>query len=127
MNSSERQMNRSSLLVDDFFDLLLRDASVRVGLDSVKTKPSEWVMLMSGEGYSYAQRVQRLKTIAYVVHYLLNANKLMKSFSDYFEEKMKMPFKKSIVGSNENGKEITLFEVYRRKFSKFKNNFAHLS
>ena len=37
MNSSERQMNRSSLLVDDFFDLLLRDASVRVGLDSVKT------------------------------------------------------------------------------------------
>ena len=71
MNSSERQINRSSLLVDDFFDLLLRDASVRVGLDSVKTKPSEWVMLMSGEGYSYAQRVQRLKTIAYVVHYLL--------------------------------------------------------
>ena len=51
----------------------------------------------------------------------------MNSFSDYFEEKMKMPFKKSIVGSNENGKEITLFEVYRRKFSKFKTNFAHLS
>ena len=78
-------MNKSFLLVDDFFDLLLRDASVRVGLDSMKTKPTEWVMLMSGEGCSDAQRVQRLKTVAYVVYYLLNANKLMNSFSDYFE------------------------------------------
>ena len=120
-------MNRLYLLVDDFFDLLLRDASVRVGLDSMKTKPSEWVMLMSGEGCSDAQRVQRLKTVAYVVYYLLNAKELMNSFSDYFEHKMKMPFQKTIVGANENGKEITLFEVYSRKFTRFKNNFVHLS
>jgi len=120
-------MNRSSLLVDDFFDLLLRDASVRVGLDSMKTKPTEWVMLMNGEGRSETQRVQRLKTVAYVVYYLLNAKELMNSFSDYFEHKMKMPFQKTIVGSNENGKEITLFEVYSRKFTRFKNNFIHLS
>ena len=51
----------------------------------------------------------------------------MNSFSDYFEHKMKMPFQKSIVGSNKNGKEITLFEVYRRKFTEFENNFVYLS
>jgi len=120
-------MNRPSLLVDDFFDLLLRDASVRVGLDSMKTKPTEWVMLMNGEGCNDDQCRQRLKTVAYVVYYLLNAKELMNSFSDYFEHKMKMPFQKTIVGSNENGKEITLFEVYKKKFTKFKNNFVYLS
>ena len=120
-------MNRPSLLVDDFFDLLLRDASVRVGLDSMKTKPTEWVMLMNGEGCNDDQCRQRLKTVAYVVYYLLNAKELMNSFSDYFEHKMKMPFQKTIVGSNENGKEITLFEVYKKKFTKFKTNFVYLS
>ena len=120
-------MNKSAILVDDFLDLLLRDASVRVGLDSMKTKPSEWMMLMSSEGINDVQRIQRLKTVAYVMHHLLNAKELMNSFSDYFEQKMKMPFKKSIVGSNERGKEITLIDQYKRKISKFKSNFAHLS
>ena len=90
-------MNRLSLLVDDFFDLLLRDASVRVGLDSMKTKPTEWVMLMNGEVCNDDQCRQRLKTVAYVVHYLLNVKELMNSFSDYFEHKMKIPFRKPLL------------------------------
>ena len=123
----QEEMNKLSCLVDGSIGVLLRDALVRVGLFSMKRKPSEWVMLMSDEGCDSVQRVQRLKMVAYVVHYLLNANKLINSFSDYFEQRMRIPFKKSIVASNGRGGETTLIELYRKKVSRFKHNFAHLS
>jgi len=39
-------MKQLSFVVDDFIDALLRDASVRVGLSLIKTKPTELVTLM---------------------------------------------------------------------------------
>jgi len=76
-----KQMHRLALLVNNFIHLLLRDASIRVGLLSVKTKPTEWVTLMGGTGTDGADRAQSIKMVAYVVHHLLNANKLMNFFS----------------------------------------------
>ena len=120
-------MYRLALLIDDYIDLLLRDASIRVGLLSVKTKPTEWVTLMGAEGLDGADRAQNIKIVAYVVHHLLNANKLMNSFSNYFEQRMQMPFSKLIIAINGNGREVTLVDLFRKKLCSFKSNLAHLS
>ena len=89
MKSSIRseRMNQlpPSVVIDDYITFLLRDASARIGICPVKTKTTEWVTLMGKEGFDDVQRVQNLKMVAYVIFHLLNANKLTKSFSNYFE------------------------------------------
>ena len=42
-------MKQLSFVVDDFIDALLRDASVRVGLSSIKTKSTEWVTMIGDQ------------------------------------------------------------------------------
>ena len=120
-------MNQLSVIVDDYIDVLLRDASIRVGVSPVKTRPTEWVLLMSGEGCTDFERIKKLKIATYVVHHLLNATKLTSSFSEYFEQQMKMPFRKDIVVASKRGKEITIIDLFRKKLVRFKHNFTHLS
>ena len=73
-------MKQLSFVVDDFIDALLRDASVRVGLSSIKTKPTELVTLMEDQELDGAPHSQTIKMVAYMLHHLLNSKKLMKSF-----------------------------------------------
>ena len=81
-----------SVVIDNYITFLLRDASARIGICPVKTKTSEWVTLMGKEGFDDVQRVQNFKMVAYVIFHLLNANKLTKSFSNYFEYRLQIPF-----------------------------------
>ena len=120
-------MNQLWHVVDDFIDILLRDACHRVGLHPSITKPIEWAMLLDGVGYNDMQRVHNIKMVSYVVHHLLNARKLTNSFREYFEARMKMPFKGDIILTTQRGKEITLLDHYKNKFTRFKSNFAYLT
>ena len=127
-NKSER-MNQlpPSVVIDDYITFLLRDASARIGICPVKTKTTEWVTLMGKEGFDDVQRVQNLKMVAYVIFHLLNANKLTKSFSNYFEYRLQMPFRNDIVITAESGEETTLIKLFRKKFNRFRTNFTDLS
>ena len=119
-------MKQLSFVVDDFIDTLLRDASVRVGLSSIKTKPTELVTLMGDQELDGAPRSQTIKMVAYMLHQLLNAKKLMKSFSTFFEQKMKLPFNPELMVFDSD-KEVTLIELFRKKIHRFKSNFTYLS
>ena len=119
-------MKQLSFVVDDFIDALLRDASVRVGLSSIKTKPTELVTLMGDQELDGAPRSQTIKMVAYMLHQLLNAKKLMKSFSAFFEQRMKLPFNPELMAFDSD-KEVTLIELYRKKIHRFKSNFTYLS
>ena len=77
-------MNQVWNIVDDYFDILLRDACNRVGLHPVKTKPKEWSMLLSAEGYNDVQRVHNMKIVTYVVHHLMDTHKLTDFFCRVF-------------------------------------------
>ena len=41
-------MNQFAAVVEGYIDILLRDASLRLGLSFMKTKPGEWSQLISG-------------------------------------------------------------------------------
>ena len=118
-------MKQLSFVVDDFIDALLRDASVRVGLSSIKTKPTELVTLMGDQELDGAPRSQTIKMVAYMLHQLLNAKKLMKSFPTFFEQKMKLPFNPELMVFDSD-KEVTLIELFRKKIHRFKSNFTYL-
>ena len=119
-------MKQLSFVVDDFIDALLRDASVRVGLSTIKTKPIELVTLMGDQELDGAPRSQTIKMVAYMLHQLLNAKKLMKSFPAFFEHKMKLPFNPELMVFDSD-KEVTLIELFRKKIHRFKSNFTYLS
>ena len=116
-----------SVVIDDYITFLLRDASARIGICPVKTKTSEWVTLMGKEGFDDVQRVQNFKMVAYVIYHLLNANKLTKSFSNYFEYCLQIPFRNDIVITAESGEETTLIKLFKKKFTRFRANFTDLS
>ena len=120
-------MNQVWNIVDDYFDILLRDACNRVGLHPVKTKPKEWSMLLSAEGYNDVQRVHNMKIVTYVVHHLMDTHKLTDSFVRYFELRMNMPFQKDLIITDHRGKQIKLIELFKNKFTRFKSNFNHLT
>ena len=118
-------MKQLSFVVDDFIDALLRDASVRVGLSLIKTKPTELVTLMGDQELDGAPCSQTIKMVAYMLHQLLNAKKLMKSFPTFFEQKMKLPFNPELMVFDSD-KEVTLIELFRKKIHRFKSNFTYL-
>ena len=120
-------MKQLSFVVDDFIDALLRDASVRVGLLSIKTKPTELVTLMGDQELDGAPRSQTIKMVAYMLHHLLNAKKLMKSFSTFFEQRIKLPFTPELMAFDSGDKEVTLIDLFRKKIHRFKSNFTYLS
>ena len=62
-------MKQLSFVVDDFIDALLRDASVRVGLLSIKMKPTELVTLMGDQELDGAPCSQTIKMVAHVFHH----------------------------------------------------------
>ena len=110
-------MNQLCHVVDDFIDVLLRDACNRVGLHPVKTKPIEWAILLTAEGCSDEQRAHNFKMVTYVVHHLLNAHKLTAPFIKYFEKIMNIPFGREIILTTKRGKQITLIDLLRTGFA----------
>ena len=120
-------MNQLCHVVDDFIDVLLRDACNRVGLHPVKTKPIEWAILLTAEGCSDEQRAHNFKMVTYVVHHLLNAHKLTAPFIKYFEKRMNIPFGREIILTTKRGKQITLIDLFKNRFCRFKANFTYLT
>ena len=115
-------MNQIETILEDYIDVLLRDALFRIGLPSMKTNPKEWELLINPSEY-YDKHQNNLKKASYVVCHLLNAKKLTSSFSDYFYHRMKIPFRKNIIVLEINGKQTTLISLFKHKISRFKNNF----
>ena len=119
-------MARIVTVVDDYIASLLRDASIRVGIFPARTRAREWGKLLStDECDDDAQRVENIKRSTYVVHHLLNTNKLTDSFSKYFEKRMEIPFNKDNVVYSERGVDVTLINLFRHKICRFKANFTY--
>ena len=119
-------MARIVAVVDDYIASLLRDASIRVGLFPARTKARDWGKLLStDECDDDVQRVENIKRSTYVVHHLLNSNKLTDSFSKYFEKIMEMQFNGNNVVYSERGVDITLISLFRHKICRFKANFTY--
>ena len=117
-------MNQIETVVKDYIDVLLQDASLRLGLPPMKMNPKQWGLLINPNKY-YEEHQNNLKKASYVVYHLLNAKKLTSSFSDYFHHRMKIPFRKDIVVSDFDGKPTTLVCLFKHKVSRFKTNFSN--
>ena len=119
-------MSQIETVVEDYIDVLLQDAALRLGLPPMKMNPKQWAMLINPKVY-YDKHQNNLKKASYVVLHLLNAKKLTSSFSDYFYQRMKIPFRKDIVISEDDGKQTTLIVLFKKKVSRFKTNFSNHS
>ena len=112
-------------IVDDYIDLLLRDAAMRLGIGFMNTKPKDWGLLVNNSTDNVKKHLDSLKKAAYAVTYLLHPIRLTKSFSEYFEYRTKLMFDWKIFVTNSHGTKVTLISVFRYKLARFKSNFNY--
>ena len=117
-------MNQFKVIVDDYIDILLQDAAIRVGLGFKRTKPVEWCKLLDANQPSYGDNVKRL---AYVMCYLMNHKTLMISFAQFFQSATEIPFADDIIVEKKKGKDITVVDYFKYKIKRFRNNVFDLS
>ena len=117
-------MNQFKDIVDDYIDVLLRDAAIRVGLGFKRAKPVEWCKLLDANQPSYGDNVKRL---AYVMCYLMNHKTLMISFAQFFQSATEIPFADDIIVEKKKGEDITVVDYFKYKIKRFRNNVFDLS
>jgi len=70
-------MNNFHQVVNDFIDVLLRDAAIRIGLGLMKAEPTAWGKLLDPTDRKFRDN---LKRAVYVINYLLDHKKLEAPF-----------------------------------------------
>lgn len=107
-------------IINDFIDILLRDASIRIGLGMMKADPQIWSKLLDPTNMTSFNR--NLKKLNYAINYLLDHKTLTNSFQQFFEEKAKITYEAGLIIIKDNGKLLTLQDCFKNKIKNFRSS-----